>query len=341
MRLLILTQVIDIDDPVLGFFHNWVKELAKEFESIHVICLKKGAHDLPGNVHVYSLGKENHIGRIAYLRNFFRLVISLRHMYDSVFVHMNQEYILLAGLFWKFAGKPIYMWRNHHSGSLLTDGAAFFCTHIFCTSKFSYTAKYAKTIFMPVGIDTNIFYPRTTDRSINKLLFIARIAPTKNLHLIVEALLLLKERGHELELGVYGGPLPKDQEYMNALEQKVQKENLHVVFHGPVKNTDTPFLYSNHDICINMSSSGMYDKTIFEAMACECLSVASNKNLEGQIDKVFVIQQGDSIDLAAKLEQLIKLSQEQKDAYRAQLRQFAVENHSLQTLVKKIHSVLS
>lgn len=42
MRLLILTQAVDLDDPVLGFFHRWIVEFAKRFDTIEVICLKAG-----------------------------------------------------------------------------------------------------------------------------------------------------------------------------------------------------------------------------------------------------------------------------------------------------------
>jgi len=61
MKLLITTQTIDKNDPILGFFHGWVKEFSKHFEEINVICLKEGEHNLPENVHVYSLGKEDYL----------------------------------------------------------------------------------------------------------------------------------------------------------------------------------------------------------------------------------------------------------------------------------------
>jgi len=32
MKLLILTQKVDIDDDVLGFFHGWLEEFAKNVE---------------------------------------------------------------------------------------------------------------------------------------------------------------------------------------------------------------------------------------------------------------------------------------------------------------------
>src|SRR3989344_8687589 len=58
MRLLIVTQKIDRDDDLLGFFHQWICEFARHCESVTVICLEKGEYALPANVRVLSLGKE-------------------------------------------------------------------------------------------------------------------------------------------------------------------------------------------------------------------------------------------------------------------------------------------
>ncbi|PIR38179.1 MAG: hypothetical protein COV34_00995 [Candidatus Zambryskibacteria bacterium CG10_big_fil_rev_8_21_14_0_10_42_12] len=340
MRLLILTQVVDRNDPVLGFFHEWINAFALHFESITVICLKKGVYNLPHNVRVFSLGKEEGKNRFTYVLRFFTCIISLRNEYDSVFVHMNQEYVLLGGIIWKIFRKRVSMWRNHHAGSFLTDIASFFCDQVFCTSKYSYTAKYKKIIFMPVGIDADVFYPRDVTRKNNTLLFIARIAPPKNLHLIIDALIILKHKGLDLELDVYGAPLPKDEAYFENIKQSVKTHRLQVIFHGPIKNTETPSIYTSHDICINMSSSGMYDKTIFEAMACGCLSIASNKNLVGLVKDIFIVNQDDAHDLAQKLETIVGLDLEQKNAYRSELRNIVVMHHSLRSLAEKIHTVL-
>ena len=58
MRLLIVTQKVDREDDLLGFFHQWIIEFAKHCESVTVICLEEGSHRLPSNVRVFSLGKE-------------------------------------------------------------------------------------------------------------------------------------------------------------------------------------------------------------------------------------------------------------------------------------------
>lgn len=59
MRLLVVTQAVDKQDPVLGFFHRWLEEFAKHADQLIVICLREGTHSLPSNVRIYSLGKEN------------------------------------------------------------------------------------------------------------------------------------------------------------------------------------------------------------------------------------------------------------------------------------------
>lgn len=61
MKLLIVTQVIDTEHPILGFFHRWCSEFAKNCEHVHIICLQAGKHSLPANVTVHSLGKEQYL----------------------------------------------------------------------------------------------------------------------------------------------------------------------------------------------------------------------------------------------------------------------------------------
>ena len=69
MKLLIITQKVDIEDDNLGFFHRWLEKFAEKVEKLYVICLWEGKHSLPENVKVYSLGKEKGYSK---LRQFFR-----------------------------------------------------------------------------------------------------------------------------------------------------------------------------------------------------------------------------------------------------------------------------
>ena len=128
MKLLIVTQKVDQNDSVLGFFLSWLIEFSKHFEKLTVICLEKGEYNLPDNVKVYSLGKEiesklqitNYKLLIRFNRiiKFYRLIWQNRKNYDTVFVHMNPEYIVLAGWLWKMMNKLISLLVRPSRGAL-------------------------------------------------------------------------------------------------------------------------------------------------------------------------------------------------------------------------------
>jgi glycosyltransferase involved in cell wall biosynthesis len=342
MRLLIIAQKVDKNDPILGFFHGWISEFSKKFKSVAVICLFRGAFDLPDNVAVLSLGKEKWKSKFKYIFLLFYFSLRYFNRYDAVFVHMNEEYPVLAGWLWRLMGKKVYMWRNHHAGNKMTDIAALFCNNVFCTSKYSYTATYKKTILMPLGIDTTIFKVDTSVQRVPRsILSLGRIAPSKNLDILIDALGLLKKYGHLYSLSVYGDALPKDVVYERTLKQRVVELGLNdrVVFYAGIPNTETPEVYSRHDIFVNISSNGMYDKTIAEAMACGCVSLASNDNLRGRVDDQLIISERSAESVATSLVGALSMSGQTKDRIIRESMSFA-EQQSLKTLTSKLYSII-
>lgn len=282
MKLLICTQAVDTRDPVLGFFVRWIEEFAKHVESIEVICLYRGDYQLPANVRVHSLGKERgSVNRATYAWRFLMLAWRLRSHYDAAFVHMNQEYVLIAAWLWKLLGKRVYLWRNHYAGSWLTNLAVVFCTKVFCTSKHSYTARFKRTVFMPVGVDTKRFMPNeSVARVPRSILFLARIAPSKRVEMLVDALRVLKKNNEKFFATIVGSPLPEHEAYYASLVRKVQEQGMSdcITFRPGVTNHEASALYQSHEIFVNTSPSGMLDKTIFEAAACGCVVLAASED---------------------------------------------------------------
>lgn len=333
MKLLIFAQIIDQKSPELGFFHNWVREFSKHYESVTVICLLKGGYDLPKNVKVLSLGKEDGESRIKYIKNFFKYIWREKKNYDKVFVHMNQEYVLLGGFLWKIWGKDVYMWRNHHAGSFLTDIAAFFCKNVFCTSRFSFTAKYKKTIIMPIGVEIENFREtRNFHREKNSLLFLARISPTKRPDLFVDAINDLAKKHPQIIGNVYGDAIPKYEAYYESIKSKA---GANVKFYPGVNREGASVAFQSNNIFVNLSSSGMYDKTIFEAMISGCLVLASNENLRGQISDDFIFQEGNMEELTQKIEKLLRYNDAERVEAVIKLKAFATK-HSLPILAGEI-----
>jgi glycosyltransferase involved in cell wall biosynthesis len=290
MKLLILTQAVDLDDNVLSFFHRWIEEFAPYYEKISVICLKEGRHVLPTNVQVYSLGKESGASRFKYITRFYRYIWKLRKEYDTVFIHMNEEYGILGGWLWRVMAKKVTMWRNHHAGSFRTDIAVFFCNAVFCTSKFSYTARFKKTILMPVGVDTDRFTPekggapqarRAADSRVpGSILFFSGMWQTKRPEMLLDALALLTKKGISYTADFYGSPLPDGQAYYKSVQKRAVDNGISdfVKFYPGVPNDQAPALFRAHEIFVNCSQSGMFDKMLFEAAACGCRVLASSED---------------------------------------------------------------
>jgi len=336
MKILVVTQAIDNQDPSLSFFTQWVAELAGRYEKINVVCLKKGKYELPQNVQVYSLGKEEGVSRATYVSRFFRYIFALRGEYDAIFVHQNQEYVLLTGWLWKLWGKKVYLWRNHYRGSFLTDAAMLFCEKIFYTSEFSYTAKSAKAVRMPVGVSVERFEAAAdTARDPRSILFLGRIAPSKRPHVLLEALEKLQDQGVVFQCDVVGDALPRDGVYASELHKKAARLGSSVSLLPGVPNAETPRVYAAHSIFVNLSASGMYDKTLFEAAAAECLVVASSKDFAREADPRLVFVEGDTDDLARTLRLLLELPEGERSGMKARLRSLA-ERNSLSELGQRL-----
>lgn len=342
-RLLVLTQTVDLHDPVLGFFHGWLSTFSGAFPHIHVVCLKEGHHSLPESIHVHSLGKERGVGRIGYIWRFYRLAWSLRGEYDAVFVHMNPEYVVLGGFLWRLMGKRVYMWRNHWSSGLLTDIAVALSHKTFCTSKSSYIAKYKKNVLMPVGIDTDVFKPINFPVP-HSVLSLGRIAPSKNIHVMLAAFKVLKEKGIDFTASIYGDALPKDEGYLSAQKKYVIDCGLsdRVTFFAGVKNSETPAIYSSHQIFVNASASGMFDKTMFEAICCGAITLACSKDY-GEFASLttYTFDADDVQSLVARLEEYLSKSQESIQGEALSLRARIEESHSLHALRNRLVQEMS
>lgn len=344
MKLLVVTQALDLDDPLLSSYHEWVAALADECERVEAVCLAEGRHALPANVTVHSLGKERGArSPLSYAWTFLRLAWKLRGAYDAVFVHMNQEYLLVAGPLWKLLGKPAFLWRNHYAGSLLTDLAAFWCTSVFCTSRRSYTAKYRKTVLMPVGVNVTRFEASGNGQPTpSSILFFSRITPSKHAELFIEALALLTERGRAFTARIVGSAPPEHAAYAASLASRAEAGGLAgiVAFLPGIANADAPGIFRSSEVYVNCSPSGMLDKMIFEAAASGCLVATESEDMRAFGFGDVTYEAGSAASLASHIERLLGMDEEAKRAMRGRLRDL-VEEHSLPRLAQRLVSRMS
>lgn len=338
MKILIITQKIDSKDPVLGFFHDWVDKLSYHFDKIEVMCLEKGVNLLPKNVTVHSLGREIGGNRFTYIMNFWKTLMSLDGAYDKVFVHMNQEYVLMGGFYWLMKNKPIFFWRNHSKGNFLTNISIYFSSKVFCTSKDSYTAKFKKTVIMPAGINTQIFKIGDGSRKKYSVCMVGRISPVKHIDVGLEVIRELISSGVQVSLGIIGPVLDDDKGYYEDLKRYVNRNNISsfVSFLPPVSPDKLSLVYNDYQICLNLTDTGSFDKTIVEASSCGVVPLVTNSSMKGLLpDECITESSKESIKVGIKklLDDHVRISlQKSLDGF--------VKSQSLENLISKLVSEL-
>ena len=349
MKLLILTQKVDKNDPVLGFFHKWIEEFSKHAEEVSVICLYKGEFDLPNNVKVYSLGKEEKLKAKSYklkaLFRFYKYIWDLRYEYDSVFVHMNQIYVVLGGIFWIIEGKKIVLWYVHRAKSFSLYIAEKLVNNIITSSKESFTLKSEKVVYVGHGVDTDKFISTEyLEGGPKKVLYVGRITPIKDLETFINAADILNTK----HSGVYtfkiiGNPATKtDYEYEKKLKELIKNKKLKNVIHfkPAVSPSELPELYANSYLTVNLSPSGGMDKTVLESWASNRPAFVSNnafKQILEEHENMFMFKQENAEDLASKIENFEKL-ENKKDIVNI-ISNKVRNNFNINNLIQKICEV--
>ncbi len=341
MKLLILTQKVDVNDAVLGFFNGWIKEFSLNCELVTVICLEKREYRLPDNVRVFSLGKEEKISRLKYLFRFFKYIWRERKNYDAVFVHMNPEYVVLGGIFWKILGKKIGLWYVHKSVNLKLRIAEKFADFIFTASKESFRLPSKKLVITGHGIDINKFQIRNSEFRIPnsklKIISVSRISPVKNIHLLIDVadILTNSKNFKNFEINIVGDVVyEKEREYFNELKKKIAENSLSgsVNFLGQVPHKDIAPLYANSDLFVHLSGTGSVDKVVLEAVSSGLPAYSSSEAFEEILPKEWLIP-NDPWKIAQKI---VEFKKGEQAGSLAVAKAYIEKNHALRTTVAQI-----
>lgn len=284
MKLLICTQKVDKNDPILGFFHRWIEEFATHYEAVHVLCLEKGEYSLPENVTVHSLGKEAGLGKVEYLLNFYRAVWLLRKEYNVVFVHMNPVYIVLGGILWRLMKKKIALWYTHKSVDMKLRIAEKLAHNIFSASRESFRLPTKKLTVTGHAIDTEAFAHLThIPQNELTLVTVGRISPAKRIDLFIRTIKELKTKGVTVRGVVVGGAGTHDQEKyekeMHILVKELGIEDK-IEWAGAVKHDEIQTYLARADIFLHLSETGSMDKAVLEAFASGVPVLSSSEAFE-------------------------------------------------------------
>jgi len=312
MKLLIITQKVDKNDPVLGFFHRWIEEFSKRFESVLVIALGVGEYSLPENVRVLSLGKESGASRLKYLWRFYNYIWRERKNYDSVFVHMNQEYVLLAGDMWRALGKRVYLWYVHREVTWKLWLAEKFVNGIFTSTPESFRLNSHKVSYLGHGIDTEVFSPFSWNKNSRTLVTVGRVTPIKRLEILLEALSILNKDGRDWTLRVVGGAVTEvDKKYEFDLKKRALDLGVedNVEWLGPLSSIKVAQEFRGAFASVNLAPTGGMDKVVLESWSSGCPALVCNeafREVFGSFSRSFIFYES-SQNLCVSVRGLVKV----------------------------------
>jgi len=164
--------------------------------------------------------------------------------------------------------------------------------------------------YIPNGVD---FSGMTTARAIDGLedrpfaLFLGRIVPEKQVHVLIEAFSRLKG---DYRLVIAGGSSHSDQ-YVARLTERAAADR-RILMLGPRYGAEKTWLLRNAAVFVQPSTVEGLPIALLEALACDCFTIVSGipENVEavtvdGDLPHGLVFRTGDPEDLARKLDEAL------------------------------------
>jgi glycosyltransferase involved in cell wall biosynthesis len=137
-----------------------------------------------------------------------------------------------------------------------------------------------------------------------RILFSGRLTKEKGVHHLIEAVLILKERGSEIELAVVGNG-PEFEVLQRSIAEKLLEKNVRIVGDVPYEESIKSFEWG--DVLVLPSKSEGFPKVIAEAMCHGMVCIGMNSGLVPQMldGRGLVIEKPDALLIANAIESLM------------------------------------
>ncbi|MBX4189053.1 glycosyltransferase family 4 protein [Candidatus Parcubacteria bacterium] len=348
-RILIITQKVDREDSLLGFFHYWIENVAKQADKVTVIALGKGVYSLPANVQVYSLGKERGTPKFMQAIKFYIYAFRALMECDGIFVHMVPEYVRAVWPLNVFFRRPVAMWYAHIHVGPAARWAIDHVDYVLTASKESFEFDSSKVVVTGHGIDTDLFKPDPLVKKEPLILTMSRISRVKRLDVFIKAIKLLKDRHKDMPIrALIAGRLarPEDAEYQRELKALIHLYGLDDVFgwYPEITNSEMPAIYNKAAVFVRMQGGGGFGKSELAAMSCGVPSVIPTdvyKKDLGEFAENTYFKEDDAEELALRIEGVLSWDTDTKSRYAKIARGIVVDKHNIEKLAKVIVSLLA
>lgn len=332
MNLLIITQRVDYNDKVLGFFMRWIEEFAKHYHQVTVIGQWVDSYNLPSNVRVHSLGKKEKKSKLAQIYNFEKFIWRERSNYDVVFVHMAPIWIVPGFLIWRFLHKPMYLWYEARGKRWPLRFALLCARKVFSASIHGMPITTKKSVITGHGIDAAAFAFGNAERDGHLLITVGRCTAAKRIDMILDCFQHIQNDSQLELIGV--AITPEDRLLKEQLRHKIDVLKLEdrVKFKQFTQKELIPVLKKAS--CFLHASETSLDKAVLEAMACGCPVVSTSAAFKDLLPTI--CQATDAESMARQVAIISAMPSEERSRLVRDLRAAVVENHSLERLMDRL-----
>lgn len=347
----------DESDPVLGFAVGWIRRLAAQCERVDVITMYRGAYELPGNVRVFSVGRERGLSKAARVANFYRHLLRLlaAHPYDACFAHMMPLFAGLAGPLLTARGIRTALWYTHRQRSMQLRAGLAMSWRVVSADATSFPYRTDKLRVIGHGIDTWFYSPPppgplpqnegggvTRDDVGSLVVQVGRLAPIKH-----QATTIAAVADTEARLALIGGvQADASRDYERGLVEMARALGMEegCQFTGDAPAAEVREWYRRAAVAVNMSPVGLFDKAALESMACGVPTVVCNSAFAPLLgehgDLLLTAGPDDVAGLRRRIMRLLALSDAERAAIGWALRESVLREHSLDQLSARLLAVL-
>jgi glycosyltransferase involved in cell wall biosynthesis len=310
VKLAVVTQSVDVNDPVLGATVPKLRALAERVDELVVLALRIGEHGLPDNVRVKSIAARTQLLRGA------RFAAALApERPAAVLAHMAPIYAILAAPF----RAPVLLWFTHPRDSRVLRAATRVSRVVLTVDELSFPFASPKVRAIGHGIDVQRFIcAEAAEREPLRALSLGRFSPVKRFDLIERA--VARVDGIEVD---FVGPVLSD------ADRRVRQGLSHAK--DAVGWSQVPELLAQYDLFISATEAGSADKAVLEA-AASCLPVLASAPAFASLlpDE---LRFGTEDELVARLE---ALKSADRGALGRTLREGVVRDHSVERWADRV-----
>lgn len=294
------------------------KFTGREDLKVNVLLQKDQANmfgEFRGNVHSIKINNTKSLPMLLFKEQFFTIYWSQKLAADVVFSPANfgpllwtKSVILLRNAIGvkdvedRFF-KRVY-WQLLYIATLISIKRA---SRVISVSKYAMTGvtnignteEIKKIQIIPHGVSSLFSYDETIKREPNRLLFVSDLYVQKNLHTLLKALAILKEKV-DFHLDVVGAAV--DQNYRNWIVAQIKRLKLEsrVTLRGHAKPEELREYYSKCSVFVFPSTVETFGNPLVEAMACGAPIACSNSAAMPEVagDAVMYFDPGKVDDMA-------------------------------------------